>query len=48
MKKAQLDELKTLFFLVRAFLNEEDWEDANGILDDIKKQVSYISKWIEQ
>lgn len=48
MKKAQFDELKTLFFLVRAFINEEDWEDANEILDDIEKQVSYISNWIEQ
>lgn len=48
MSDKQIRELKTLFFLVRAYINEEDPEDANAILGDIEKQMSYISEWIKE
>lgn len=48
MTKKQINELKTLFFLVRAYINEQDVEDADNIFTDIEKQISYISNWINK
>ena len=36
MTEKQINELKTLFFLVRAYINEQDFEDSGEIFKDIE------------
>ena len=46
MTTNQEKQLKDLYYAVCAYLNEQDFEDSELIVEDIEKLVYKISKWI--
>ena len=46
MTANQEKQLKDLFYTVRAYINEQDFEDSELLVEDIQKLVSKISKWL--
>jgi len=48
MTKNQEEQLKDLYFKVRAYANEDDSEDAEFLFYEIEELIGDISKWIKR
>lgn len=48
MTANQENQLKELYFSIRAYINAQDFEDSELVVKDIESAMSKISKWINQ
>lgn len=47
MTKNQEEQLKELYFRVRAYINKSDPEDAELLFYEIEELIADISRWIK-